>query len=452
MVKTSAACPNCRKPITVEVQRLFDLNTDPEAKQKLLSGMANNVKCPYCGYQGPLPTPIVYHDPDNELLLTFFPPEAGIPVNQQEMTIGPLIKKVVDDLAPEKRKAYLFRPQTMLTQQRLFERILESDGITPEMIKAQQDRLNLIQRLAMASAEALPTAIAQEDALVDEQTFLLLNRLIEASAAAGDEKSAQQLAGLQQALLEHSTFGKQIAQQNQDAQKAITDLQALSKKGLTREGLLELVIKASESDVQLMTIASMARGGMDYAFFQLLSDKLERSKGEEQNKLITLREKLLEITREVDESVKEQAQQAQGLLDEILAAEKTKEAAQEALPKMTQIFVDVLRNELNQAKQANDQTKLTKLQVVVETIQAASATGAYVELIEAMLKAPDEASLIAILEQAKDVIDDEFLQFLYGLSNQIEAQTDQAEMATELKRIYKSVLRFSMQKNLGQSA
>ena len=103
MVKTSAACPKCRKPITVEVQRLFDLNTDPEAKQKLLSGMANMVNCPHCGYQGPLPTPIVYHDPDNELLLTFFPPEAGIPVNQQEMTIGPLIKKIVDDLAPEKR-------------------------------------------------------------------------------------------------------------------------------------------------------------------------------------------------------------------------------------------------------------------------------------------------------------------------------------------------------------
>jgi len=452
MVKTSAACPKCRKPITVEIQRLFDLNTDPEAKQKLLSGMANMVNCPHCGYQGPLPTPIVYHDPDNELLLTFFPPEAGIPVNQQEMTIGPLIKKIVDDLAPEKRKAYLFRPQTMLTQQRLFERILEADGITPEMIKAQQDRLNLIQRLAMASAEALPTSITQEDALVDEQTFLILNRLIEASAAAGDEKSTQHLAGLQQALLEHSTFGQQIAQQNRDTQKAITDLQALSQKGLTREGLLELVINASDSEVQLMTIVSMARGGMDYAFFQLLSDRLENSKDGEQEKLIALREKLLEMTHEVDEAIKEQALEAQKLLDEILAAEKTNEAAQAALPKMTQIFVDLLRQELGKAKQNNDQTKLAKLQVIVETIQSASATGAYVELIEALLRAPDEASLNTILEEAKEVIDDEFMQFLYGLSNQMESQADQAEISAQIQRIYKAVLRFSMQKNLDQSA
>ncbi len=451
MVKTSAACPKCHQPITVELQRLFDLNTDPQAKQKLLSGTANMVNCPHCGYHGPLPTPIVYHDPDHELLLTFFPPEAGVPVNQQEMTIGPLIKKVVDDLVPEKRKAYIFRPQTMLTQQRLFERILETDGITPEMIKAQQDRLNLIQRLAMASSEALPVAITQEDDLVDDQLFMLLSHLIEASASGGDENSARQLAGLQQALLEHSTFGKKVAEQTRDTQKAISDLQALSKKGLTRENLLDLVINASTSEVQLATIVSMARGGMDYAFFQLLSDKLEKSKGDDQAKLIALREKLLDMTHEVDEAIKAQTEQAQKLLDEILSAEKTEEAAQAALPKITQIFVDLLRQELKKAQSANDQGRFAKLQTVAQIIQAASTSGAYIELIEALLQAPDEASLNALLEEAKDAIDDEFLQFLSGLTNQVESQGDQAEMVDQLKRVHKAVLRFSMQKNISQA-
>jgi hypothetical protein len=57
---------------------------------------------------------------------------------------------------PEKRKSYLFRPQTMLTQQRLFETILEADGITPEMIKSQQEKLHLLQQLLGASAEGCP--------------------------------------------------------------------------------------------------------------------------------------------------------------------------------------------------------------------------------------------------------------------------------------------------------
>ncbi len=59
---------------------------------------------PHCGFEGPLSTPVVYHDPDKELLLTYFPPEMGLPVNEQERIIGPLIKQVSDSLPMELRK------------------------------------------------------------------------------------------------------------------------------------------------------------------------------------------------------------------------------------------------------------------------------------------------------------------------------------------------------------
>ena len=151
MAKTTISCPQCRQPVAAEITRLFDVRENPQAKQILLSGAYNLIQCPNCGYRGQAPTPIVYHDPENELLLTHFPPELQVPVNQQEQMIGPLIKRVMENLPMEERKAYLFKPETMLTRQRLVERILEEDGITPEMLKAQQDRLNLLQRLASLS-------------------------------------------------------------------------------------------------------------------------------------------------------------------------------------------------------------------------------------------------------------------------------------------------------------
>ena len=160
MAKTSVPCPNCRQPVLIDLKRLFDINTDPQAKETLLSGGANAIHCPNCHFQGVYPTPIVYHDPDKELLLTYFPAELHTPITEQEKTIGPLIKKVMDDLPPEKRKAYLFKPQTMLTYQRLLETILEADGITPEMMKAQQEKLLLMQELVNLSAESLPERIA----------------------------------------------------------------------------------------------------------------------------------------------------------------------------------------------------------------------------------------------------------------------------------------------------
>jgi hypothetical protein len=58
-----------------------------------------------------------------------------------------------------------------------------------------------------------------------------------------------------------------------ETQEAVKELQELSKTGITRENLLDLLIKSADSDIRLTTIASMARGGLDYSFFQILSDK-----------------------------------------------------------------------------------------------------------------------------------------------------------------------------------
>jgi hypothetical protein len=119
MPKNQMKCPRCQQPITVQIEQLFDVTADPEAKQRLLGGVSNFASCQSCGYSGSLSTPIVYHDNGKELLLSFFPSELGLPLNQQEKIFGPLINQIVNKLQPEKRKAYLFRPQSFLTYQSL---------------------------------------------------------------------------------------------------------------------------------------------------------------------------------------------------------------------------------------------------------------------------------------------------------------------------------------------
>ena len=74
-----------------------------------------------------------------------------MPLTEQEKLVGPMITQVTNRLPAEKRKAYLFKPVANLTYESMIETILGKDGITPEMIKAQQERLNLIDRLLAAS-------------------------------------------------------------------------------------------------------------------------------------------------------------------------------------------------------------------------------------------------------------------------------------------------------------
>ena len=244
MPKTRVSCPNCRQPVVAEIDQLFDVNQDPTAKQRLLSGAFNLIQCPTCGYQGNLATPILYHDPEKELLLTFVPAELGLPQPEQERLIGSLINQVISKLPQEKRKAYLFQPQPTLTMQGLIERVLQEDGITREMIQAQQQRLNLIQRLASATDESVRAEIArQEDALIDADFFTLLSRLAEAAMMSGDRESAQALADLQKSILPVTTFGREVQAQSIEVEAAIADLRKLGRE-ITREKMLELVINA----------------------------------------------------------------------------------------------------------------------------------------------------------------------------------------------------------------
>ena len=452
MAKTTISCPQCKQPVTADITRLFDVSQDPEAKQILLSGAYNLIQCPHCGYRGQAPVPIVYHDPDNELLLTFFPPELSVPVNQQEQMIGPMINKVMESLPMEKRKAYLFKPETMLTRQRLVERILEEDGITPEMLEAQQKRLNFLQRLASTSPDTRAEVIKQEEELVDEQLLMILGRLIQSAAAAGEEESTQVLAGLQQDILENTEYGREVLSQAQEQQAAMEALESASKEGLTRDKLLDLIIDAANSEIRLATLVSMARGGLDYAFFQLLSERIQRASGEEQAKLTELRENLLEMTNEIDKAIKEQKELAGQLLDEIIEREDIEEATMEALPSINEIFLDVLRSRIQKARKEEDQDRLAKLQKVAGTIQKISAPGANIELIEQLIQAEDEQAVNAILNENADEITDEFMQFLMNLLNQTQGQESQKATAEKLQQIYRLALRFTMKRNLEKEA
>lgn len=452
MAKTTISCPQCKQPVLAEITRLFDVREDPQAKQILLSGAYNLIQCPNCGYRGQAPTPIVYHDPEKELLLTFFPPELHLAVNQQEQMVGPLIKGIMDGLPMEQRKAYLFKPETMLTRQRMVERILEKDGITPEMLKAQQDRLNLLQRLASTSPESRPDVIKQAEDLVDEEMLMILQRLIQSAAASGEEESVQVLAGLQQQILENTEFGQEILKQAQEQQDAMKALEEASKKGLTRQSLLDLIVDAAESETKLVTLVSLARAGLDYGFFQLLSERIQSSSGAEQAKLTDLREKLLEMTHKIDEAIKEEEALAGQLMDEILKSEDIEEATLSAIPSIDEIFLEVLRRRIQAARKADDADLLEKLQKIAGAIQKVSAPGANIELIEALIQAENETEMDTILEENPDEITDEFVQFLMNLLNQTQQQEGRQAATEKLQQVYRRALRFSMKRNLEKEA
>lgn len=452
MPQTQVSCPRCRQPVPANVEQLFDVTADPGAKQRLLGGVSNFVRCPYCGHEGRLATPIVYHDNDKELLLTFFPPELGLPLNEQEKMIGPLIKQVMDKLPAEKRKAYLLSPKPNLTYESMIELILGKDGITPEMIKSQQDRVGLIDRLLQAtSADIRSELIKQNEKLFDEQFFGLFSRLAQSAAQSQQPKLAEALGALQDQLLKETEFGRGLAASVGELEAAAKVLQEAGQ-GLTREKLLDFVI-AAPNDARIRAYVSLARGGMDYSFFQTLTEKIEKATGEEKQNLERVRERLLDYTNEADRQIEARYKQAQQFVETLLAQEDIAKATQDNLQSFTQDAVDIVQQMLRQASEKNDYATMGKLQKMVEVLQQASAPPPEVAFIEQLIEAPDAAALDKMLNDNAAQINDQFMEALNGLVAQVDQQgagnPEAQALSEKLGMVYKAALKFAMKKNMG---
>ncbi len=448
MAKTQTACPQCRQPVLVEIEKVFNMAQDPLAKQKLLSNQANFIQCPSCGYQGILGVPIVYHDPEKELLLTFFPPDLNTPVNEQEKQIGPMIQRIMDNLPQEKRKAYLLQPKSMLTYQGMIEKILESDGITKEMLEDQQKRLDLLQRLLRTPTEKRLEIFEKEKDLFDINFFSILSQIIESAMAQGDENSQKPLLELQQQLFENTETGKQLFSQAKETENAIKTLQEASKEGLTREKLLEIFIN-STSEAQVSTIASLARSGMDYEFFKLLSEKIESSNDQpEKDELTELREKLLQITEEIDKQIQAQYARSKEVLEIIISSENVEEELLKQLPQVSESFIQVLQNELSAARKAADLDRIQKLERIMIVIEKETAPPPEVQLLEEMLALTNEEDIKEMIEKNDKAITQEFIDILNNVATRVSQQPEQKEIADKLSTLYKLVLNYSMKKKL----
>jgi hypothetical protein len=430
----------------MEIEQLFDAGADPQAKQRLLSGTVNVLRCPHCGYQGNIATPIIYHDPAKELLLTYFPPELNVPIMEQERRNAPLLNRIVNSLKQEQRKGYLFKPQAMFTLQSLMEKVLEGEGITKEMLDAQKKRVDLLQRLLTASETVMPDMVKQEATNIDGEFFTLVSRMLEAGISARDEKAVEKLGKIQEALLANTEIGKQIKEQADEIEAARKALESAGKD-LTREKLLEMLIEAAPHEVRVNAMASMARPGLDYVFFQTLSDRIDKAQGDEKTKLSKLREDLLEITKQIDEQMQARLTAAQRNLETLLEAEKPEELLQQNPAVLDDFFLQALNQALADADEKKNSVRSEKLQALLGLIQQLITPGYNPRLLNELIEAPNDDARKQVVEAHKEEITSEFVESLSAMMLQLQDSKDK-ELAEKVRAAYRAALRASMEKGI----
>ena len=387
-----------------------------------------------------LSTPLVYHDPDKELLFTYVPAELGLPENEQQRIIGDLTNRVMSSLPSEQRKGYLLRPQSFLRIEGMVEAVLEADGITPDMLKAQQDKANLLERLLHATSDESRRMIAREnDEQLDYEFFQILTLNIELAQASAQEEAKNQLLELRQQLLEWTTAGREVAAR----EDAIREL----GYEVTREGLLEKLVRAFKAgeSAKVDTMIAYGRSAIDYVFYQQLTARIEaeeeKDNPSEADKLKELRERVLDVTAQVDTEMQRATEHASKLLQQILASDDLEESARAHLDQIDELALNALALNLQAAQQAGRTDEAQRLQrlgdILMKLIQESQPPE--IQFINSLLTSDYPVGTMEILEENREQVNERMLELMRLVEDDLK-QGGRVELAHRLAEIIEQAI------------
>jgi hypothetical protein len=364
-------CPNCRNPITAVVESVIDVSSDPQAKARLLSGRVNNVVCPNCGTPVTIASPILYHDASKELLLVYVPMETPLPKAQQEKVIGDLMKELTAKLPKEAMKGYLFNPKQALTLQGMMDTILQADGVTPEMMADQRERVRLIETFMSAPDDLLQSVVEQNDAKIDGQFMQTMALMAQRMAQEGRADLAQQVLAVQEKIAEYSTFGRQLIESNRQQEAVVrevaADLQQFDANA-QRSDFIALARRYGEDENRLRALVALARPAFDYQFFQEFTTQIGSAPADQRDTLEAIRDKLVELTALVDQQQQMVLQEAAQLLQTLVNSPDIDAAVEENLPYLDDAFMTVLSANLQEAQRTGNVQLSARLRQVYDRV------------------------------------------------------------------------------------
>lgn len=432
-------CPRCQTPFTADIHQVIDVGQNPQLKYELLNGSLNLFVCPSCGTSGQMAMPLLYHDPENEIFMVHVPMELNLGHEKQQQIIGQLVQEVMSQTPPEARRGYMLQPQEVISYQTFLEKILETEGVTPEMIARQRKQSELLQTLARADKDVVDTLLEERADEIDETFFAMLHSLIEMAQQQSGDNQLVRLINLQAKLYTETEIGRQM----EARQAALRAFQQAARKegGLTPGLLVKHVVKNRQDEATVNALVSIGQQAFNYEFFQLLTEQIEAAarehKKEEATALRDLRQQLLQMQQEMQEASQRIMQEASETLQLLLEAEDKEQAVQANLDRIDEPFMYVLSAMIAQAEQQGNEEHARKLQEVYQLVlqEAEKQVPPQIRFINSLVRAESEEAQRQLLAENPDMVTPELAQLLEALLREVEGAEEGSETAEQIQRL-----------------
>lgn len=436
---TSTICPKCRTQHSAPVTPLIDVTGTPALKQAFMQGQLNVGQCPNCSTVYPLTVPILYHDAEKELALVFVPNSMGIAHTDEQRIIGRLTTQLMNSLPPEQRKGYLLNPRIFITMDNLVKEILAADGITEEMIQAQESKIKLIDKLLKTQDEAAVTQLIEENnTQIDYQFFEILTSLALQAFQSGDDTSGQTLLGFRQfvaATVGHGT------------EDIIAIDEKIGLRTLSPDNLLESLRNAN-SDEEFSALIANGKPLLNYEFFEDITRKIEVAEKEnnatEAETLKTLRTRILEASSKLDTEARQMFDSAQKLLQDTFSATDPQAFIKENLKNYNEAFLSILVTNIQQAEKAGDKQVVQQLAGLYQAImtELQSQLPPEMQLMNELVSAGNPDAIGQILSENRELVTPRLSQLIDSLKNDVIARGEGnvIPILDEVKRQIEAIL------------
>lgn len=434
--RTTLQCSNCGTPNPATLRRIIDVQKDPQGKIALLNGQINQFQCNNCGTLNSVSSPLLYHDATKDMLVAFVPMDVAMRQgSNEEQMVGQLMNELTASIPKEEFRSYMFNPKRALTMKGLIEQVLEADGVTPEMMAEQQERVELVQKFFEAeNEESLIQLVTENDDKIDTSVFQTIALMAQRMIQTGQEQAVGHLAAIQQILVESSTFGQELAQRQVAQEQAIEDVTADLEKldqNATRSDFIDIAIAYADDEDKLQALVGLIRPAFDPEFFTELSERAANVSVEERETLEALRDTIRELTEQVDQQTQMMVQQKAQFLQTLLNSNEYQQIMSENAQAIDDNFMHVLTSNIQESERRKDIQVSAKLRQIYEFAVSLLQSQMSPELIfiNDLLSAEDDDSMQVVLDERIGNFDAELLDVVDAVEGLLTKQGQQAAVA-----------------------
>lgn len=417
-------CPACRAPMRARLFTVIDAASQPELKQALITEQLNLAICQSCGNPVALAAPLIYHDHEKRLYLVHFPTQLNARPEDQQRFIGDVTARLMRALPADAHRAHLLAPRHFLTIEALVDVILEGDGITREMLQAQQRTFTMLTALLGAlerDVNEFEQLVLADPAAFDESFFATLDALYRANDAAGRSDATtllNELRGRLEALLAGAAMRAEPVDEALLAQLLAVD----------DAGLEALVRQHREAIGYEMVLAIGMR----------IDDALNADEHGAASQLEARRDALIAIIERLDQELQAQLEAAANLLREVIVADDLSAVLRDHLAQLDDAFTTVIEANLDNARRAHRDDIVERLEAIRTTAQQVRDEALTPEerFIRELLAAETPQAATRRLRQSPAQITTALVRRMNELADTLAGQgkTDEADLVRRLAR------------------